>query len=302
LTQMEDNTTEPTPKARNLPVRSELELAQRGQRKRRPQEESSLHIAWPVWALIGAAVVTAAGFGLHSLLSTPPVEILAGLRDGGREISLTSEGRLRGVPVLSTEDTTLLLTVLTTHKLPEPLAPQSPGNSSPMDAAPASLDAPEPQATFTLVAPLSEFTLPAPQFRWLALPGATSYQVFVYDQSFKISAQSPPLTQLTWTVNRSLPPGESYSWVVKAATPSGTVQSPLPPAPNGRFSVVDAGVVTRIAAAQSLVPPSHLLLAAIYQRSGMTTFARTEMEELHKENPDSAFVRELEDSLPPMIP
>jgi hypothetical protein len=246
-------------------------------------------IAWPVWSLAAAAGIAIAALVGHSFLhrAPTPVQVVAELRDGDSQIGLTADGRLSGAPALSADDAALLTSALSSHSLP--VIAQTAHTTGNMRGRPAVPDA------FAPLTPVDEITLQAPQLSWQALPNATSYQVFVYSQSFQLAAQSPTLTQPTWTLDHPLTPGQTYTWVIKAATPNGIVQSPRPPAPEARFTVADAAMLARIAGAQ----PSHLLLATLYAQNGMTSLARAEITILQQQNPNSSVVQELANSLPP---
>ncbi|HZL25883.1 MAG TPA: hypothetical protein VFC39_05070 [Acidobacteriaceae bacterium] len=245
-------------------------------------------IAWPVWSLAAAAGIAVAAFAGYSMhhQSPAPAQLVAELRDGDSQIGLTSQGRLTGTNGLSPDDAALVATSLSSHHLP--VVSQPAQTASTMRGRPALPEA------FAPLTPVDEITLQAPQLSWQALPDATGYQVFVYNQAFQLVAQSPALTQSSWTIASPLAPGQTYTWVIKATTPTGIVQSPRPPAPEARFTVAGTSTLARIAGAQ----PSHLLLAILYAQNGMTSLARGEISVLKQENPDSPIVRDLANSLP----
>jgi hypothetical protein len=263
-------------------------------RRTRPRPEH-----WPAWTLATAAGLAIMFFAGHALLDhgRAPTQLVAELRDGGGEIGLTAQGQLVGVSALSDDDAALLTATLRAHRLPTPAAPQA------VNSAPEIMrGAADSQPAFALLTPLAETTLQTPQLRWQSVPGATSYRVSIYDQTFQLAAESPTLTQPEWIVTQPLTPGETYTWVVKAATPAGTVQSPRPPAPEARFTVADAATASHIAAAQKANPSSHLLLAALYARYGMTTLEREQVIILEHQNSGSAIVEGLAGSMPPAAP
>lgn len=258
-----------------------------------------IRTSWPAWTLATAAGIAVMAFAGHALLSRDHAapQLVAELRDGGGEIGLTAQGQLVGVSALSSDDAALVTATLREHRLPAPVA------------RPAETSAPEimrgagdSQPAFALLTPLAETTLPQPHLRWQNVAGATSYRVSVYNASFQLAAESPALTQPEWTVTQPLTSGETYTWVVKAATPAGTVQSPRPPAPEARFTVADASTTAHIAAAQNANPSSHLLLAALYARYGMTTLEREQVLILEHQNSGSAIVEGLAGSMPPAAP
>ncbi|MDR3733993.1 MAG: zf-HC2 domain-containing protein [Acidobacteriaceae bacterium] len=249
--------------------------------------------AWPVWSgLVAAGIllaVTAGHFIRHG--ASPQPVMVAELQDDGGVIGLNANGTLSGAPALPAEYASLLTQTLASHRLLIPagatVARQEILRGEP-SAAPA----------FQIISPIAEVTLATPEFKWQPMPQAINYRVAVYDASFRLVAQSPIVTQTTWSPVQALPQG-SYTWAVKATTPAGTVQSPRPPAPEARFTVADTATAAAIASARKSYPQSHLLLAALYARSGMTSLAHTELDALQQENPGSPLVQQLTASLPP---
>ena len=67
---------------------------------------------------------------------------------------------------------------------------------------------------------------------------------------------------------------------------------PAPAAP-----AASAALQEKAAATQKVNPQAHLLLAALYRKAGQTEAAKQQLEQLMRQNPDSALVRELEKSL-----
>ena len=252
---------------------------------------------WALWTAAAAACLATAAILSHTLRPTPPApttQLVAELRDGGGPIGLTIQGNLTGTGNLSAADAALLTSTLANHHLPTPATATAPTTGT-LRGTPSSAD------TFALHAPVSEVTLPTPSFKWQQLPAATSYRVSLYDDAFQLVAQSPNLTTTTWTLDRTLTPGQAYNWVVRASTPHGTVHSPRPPALDARFTVATTDTLARIAAAQHQ-PHPHLLLAAIYAASNMTDLAHAELTTLQQQNPNSALVQDLARSLPPSNP
>ena len=72
------------------------------------------------------------------------------------------------------------------------------------------------------------------------MPGASRYQVAIFDARFEEVARSEAITGTEWTPARPLPRGVTLSWQLTATTARGAVQAPVPPAPEARFRVADA--------------------------------------------------------------
>lgn len=134
-----------------------------------------------------------------------------------------------------------------------------------------------------------------PEFSWEKLPEATGYRVKVYDASFHEVASSNRITATSWVSSASLPRGAVLNWVVSADSSEGEVLSPVPPAPAAKFKVLEVSTMKELENAKAL--HSHLLLGLAYAHAGMVPEARTELAELHKQNPNSALVAALLQSL-----
>lgn len=245
----------------------------------------------PTWVLAVAAAVSFAAvlIGVTGRHRTRTVETIASLHDAGGELQLHADGSLSAPGALSSEQTEVLAAVLQDHRLPAPGVPavQAAGASKLRGAADA-------ESSFALVGPANEYALAQPEFHWQALTGATSYRVEVYSEDFQRVAGSGTLRTTSWTPEKPLASGKTYTWVVRASTPKGEVQSPRPPASEARFVTIPRDAQAKIDAAN---PQAHLLLAALYRKAGLTQLAKEQVDELVRENPNSALVRELEKSL-----
>jgi len=248
----------------------------------------------PVWIGLTAAAILLFAAWMHRRYAAAPAspQLVAALRDGGGTIGLNGQGELMGTARVPPEDAALLAETLKMHWLPAPMVKVDDGGQAERLRGESVA-----RPGFHVLAPLPETTTTTPEFRWQSMPQAESYRVEIYDEQFKLAAQSPAIDQTNWTAAAPLAPGRLYTWVVKAKTAAGSVQTPQPPEPEARFAVADAKTLAAIDAARRQSPESHLLLAALYARAGMTSAARAEMDVLAKENPGSALVRQLADSL-----
>jgi hypothetical protein len=131
-----------------------------------------------------------------------------------------------------------------------------------------------------------------PVFRWTRLEGATSYTVEVYDSRFNRVASSPELTGQSWSMPGPLP-GGVYAWQVKATKDGQEITSPLPPAPQARFRVLDQAKANELAAAKRAYSSSHLALGLLYAEAGLLEEAEQELRAVQKANPDSELARSL---------
>jgi hypothetical protein len=147
---------------------------------------------------------------------------------------------------------------------------------------------------FKLTTPVGKVVIAdRPQFKWGPVAGAESYVVNVYDDNFNKIASSPPLKVTAWTSNRSLRRGGVYNWQVTALKDGQEIRSPVRPAPDAKFKVLDGSSANEIAAAKRQAGNSHLLLGVVYAKAGLLDDAEREFQALLKQNPRSEIARRL---------
>lgn len=132
-----------------------------------------------------------------------------------------------------------------------------------------------------------------PQFKWDSVAGAESYVVNVYDDNFNKIASSPPLKVTAWTSSKALKRGGIYNWQVTAVKDGQEIRSPVRPAPDAKFKILDASSANEIAAAKRQSGNSHLLLGIVYAKAGLLDDAEREFQALLKQNPRSEVARRL---------
>jgi DNA-dependent RNA polymerase auxiliary subunit epsilon len=133
-----------------------------------------------------------------------------------------------------------------------------------------------------------------PQFRWRPLPDAESYTVSVYDENFNKIAASEPLQKNEWRINAPLKRGQIYQWQVTAILKNGEeTKSPVRPAPDAKFKVLDAAKANEIEQAKKRFGNSRLLLGILYANAGLLDEAAGEFQMLLKKNPKSEAARKL---------
>ena len=149
-----------------------------------------------------------------------------------------------------------------------------------------------PGAPFGLTAPVGRVILSdQPRFSWRPLADAESYFVTVFDENFTKVAESPALKQASWTVDKRLKRGSVYNWQVTAIKAGQEIKSPVRPAPDAKFKVIDAAAANEIEAARRT--GSHLVLGTLYANAGMIAEAERELQILVKQNPRSELARKL---------
>ena len=130
-----------------------------------------------------------------------------------------------------------------------------------------------------------------PTFRWSPLEGATGYVVGVYDAKLRQVITSPQLAVTSWTAPQSLKRGGIYSWQVTAIKGGEEFSSPLPPAPEAKFRILDETLANELDQARRAYASSHLALALIYTKAGLIDEAEQEFRKLQRANPNSTIPR-----------
>jgi hypothetical protein len=146
-------------------------------------------------------------------------------------------------------------------------------------------------APFTLLAPLATAVAGGrPVFRWTPLPGASSYEVRVFDPALRPVAGGGPLTATEWTPDRPLPGGTVYAWQVAAR---GVGEEVIAQAPPALFQVLAPAQERAVAVAARQAGGSPLALGVLYARSGLLDDAERELARVAAANPGSATARGL---------
>jgi hypothetical protein len=241
---------------------------------------------WVVWIGVAAAVelaVMAGGWWTARHKPVPP-EIVASLNDAGGKIEFAAAGGLRG-GAFTAEQQQWIREVFQRRSLPRasgvepPLVLRSPVSST---------------SAFALLAPVYITVLSdRPIFEWTAYPGAIGYEVLVTNEGLDPVARSGRITATRWQPSDPLPREVRLLWQVRAYRGANFETSPKTPDPPASFTVVgqaDAASIERLRAAPH---PSHLLLAVVCSRAGLSGEARRELDALQAENPGSPLVQEL---------
>jgi type II secretory pathway component PulM len=147
---------------------------------------------------------------------------------------------------------------------------------------------------FALVSPLGTAVSSArPTFRWQNLAGATGYTVTVLDMDFNPVSKSPVLDSTSWTIAEPLERGRNYVWVVTAIKDGKEVKSPVAPAPEARFKVLDKEMADEVLKTRRAYRDSHLISGLVYAQAGLLDEAEREFDLLVRANPKSAVARKL---------
>lgn len=132
-----------------------------------------------------------------------------------------------------------------------------------------------------------------PTFRWQALEGATSYKVTVFDADYNEIARSPVLAVPSWAIPEALERGRVYLWNVTATRDGKEIKSPVAPAPEARFKVLEKNRLDEISRTRKEYPDSHLLTGLLYAEAGLLDEAEREFQILARRNPKSPIAQKL---------
>lgn len=252
----------------------------------RPAERRD-EIAWPASA--SPSPVNVNNSPAPQLSPGGAEEFALVLSDGSRKVTVDQKGTLAGLERLPSRVQERVGAALRTGKLEHPpalaqLAGQPGtllGNSS--DGIP-----------FRLVGPLGQIVRnQQPVLRWRALAGAESYKVIVTDADLNQVAASAPLTATEWRVTKPLPPGGIYSWQVTAVKDGVEIISPVMPAPQAKFKVLDSATTRMLSQAERAYSDSHLTLGVLYAEAGLLEEAEQELRLLLRDNPRADIAQKL---------
>lgn len=187
------------------------------------------------------------------------------LNDGKQSITIDKQGSLAGLEQLPSSAQQKIRTALQTGKLERsPALIQLSSRSSTL------LSNSGNGLPFRLIGPLGQLVRSEqPTLRWHALAGAQSYHVVVTDADLNEVAASPSLNTTEWRVATPLKPGKLYSWQVTASKDGAQITSPVLPAPQAKFKIIDRSTSELLLKAESAYPDSHLTLGILYADAGL---------------------------------
>jgi hypothetical protein len=151
---------------------------------------------------------------------------------------------------------------------------------------------------FALVSPVGQVVRNRnPTLTWKPLAGASRYVVTVTDDKLNEVATSEPLTSAQWRVPIPLKWGGVYSWQVTAFKDGQEVVSPVMPAPQAKFMIVDQTRAEELRQVEHAFPNYHLGLGVLYARAGLLDEAEREFQAELKASPNSTIARKLLESV-----
>jgi hypothetical protein len=219
--------------------------------------------------------------------------LIASLKDSGSVVGIDQKGHITGITSSSPQFLKITKDALTNQnvEVPEIL-------SGLIGKQGTLLGEPREGRPFVLTAPVGTVVVEdRPTFRWKPLQDATGYRVRVYDRNFKEVAASELLQNTKWTSSNSLQRGKTYNWIVTADVSGKEISSPVPPAPEARFKVLDSVQFKNLQQSKQEFTQSHLLSGLVYAQLGLLDNSIQEFQQLVAENPDSPIAKKLLDQV-----
>ena len=218
-----------------------------------------------------------------------PAEFAVALNDGKRKVTVDKQGTLAGLERLPLPVQQKVRAALQAGRLE-----QSPALASLASAPSTLLGESGNGLPFGLIGPIGEVVRSErPTFRWRALAGAQSYTVSVTDADLNEVATSLPLDAIEWRISKPLKEGGTYSWQVTAMKDGVRITSPVLPAPQAKFKVIDRSTSEMLQQVQREYPDSHLALAVIYAEAGLVDEAEQELRIVVRDNPRAGVAQRL---------
>jgi len=224
--------------------------------------------------------------------NTPGIEanqLALVLTDGNQKITVDKQGKLAGLDQLPSSTQQKIRAALQTGKLERPPALTRLNSRSSILLSESGNGLP-----FRLIGPLGLVVRSEqPTLRWHALHGAQSYQVIVTDTDLNEVAASPALDATEWRIAKPLKAGRIYSWQVTAMKDGAKITSPVLPAPQAKFKVLDRATAELLLKAERAYPDSHLTLGVLYAEAGLLDDAEQQLRLFISNNPRNDVAQKL---------
>lgn len=215
--------------------------------------------------------------------------LIATLKDGEGEIALDRAGNLTGLEMMPPVYQQMVKTALVSERIQTPAV-----NATLIDRSGTLRSGSSEGVAFALLSPVGTNILTErPTLRWNPIKGANQYLVVVYDENFNRITASQSLTNTSWMVPDTLQRGATYIWQVSAMVNGREVKSPVPPAPEAKFKVLEQTKANSLSQLKKSSANSHLATGLIYVREGLLDDAEREFETLMQDNPKSTVARKL---------
>lgn len=211
------------------------------------------------------------------------------LNDGGRLVTLDQNGEIEGLGALPPASQRAVKKALTSGRVERP-----PDFAGLIGKSGILMGKSVESNAFALLSPVGTVTrFDRPTLRWRPLSGATRYTVAILGSDFNAVVKSPPLSGTEWTPATSLERGQVYLWQVTAVRDGEEVVSPVAPASEARFKVLEKAKADELERTEKANPSSHLGLGVLYAEAGLLDDAEREFRALVRGNSKSLIARRL---------
>jgi hypothetical protein len=219
-----------------------------------------------------------------------PASTVAELNDGDQKFTIDTAGNVTGLDRLTQNDRQAVRETLLAQSITKPTElAELVGQRGALRGSPAD------GQSFRLLSPARTVTASdRPTFKWEAMPGATSYRVYVGDADNRAVVSSAELSSsiTEWTPSTSLPRGKVYTWAVIAKVNGNDIIAPAADQPEMKFKVLSADALQELTTLQASAR-SHLVMGLFYARVGMVEEAERELRTLARQNPVSPITLKL---------
>ncbi len=221
--------------------------------------------------------------------SLPHTPALIALNDGNSRIEMDSNGKLSGLPKVPEPYQQKIANMLTAQKVEVPQFVTSligkkeilMGNSKKSNR-------------FGLIYPVGTVLMTdRPSFSWTAFSGSEGYRVYLLDENYNEVASSSLLKETVWIIPTTLHRGSNYVWQVAAVKDGKEFLTPVPPAPEAKFQILNADKQKELEYLLKVSGNSHLVAGTLYAENGLLDDAEREFNALLKENPKSEVAKNL---------
>ncbi len=117
-----------------------------------------------------------------------------------------------------------------------------------------------------------------PTFRWQSLEGAEGYTVYLLDTNFNLLQKSELIKVENWTATKPLKRGQTYIWQVIANKDGKEITSPVAPAKEARFKVLEGKKNNELQGYLKTKKNNHLALGIVFAHKGLLDEAERELK------------------------
>ena len=235
------------------------------------------------WLLpLAAAVIAGTALVWWTSLSQPGTDVV--LRDNGVRLQIAPDGSVKGLPNLPSELQASLKSFLARNHLDvAPVLGALTGRANTLAGAGGD------RGSLRIVSPSGVALEDAsPTLEWTRDERAMSYRITVARKSDDAVSETAdvPNQQSSWKLQKPLPRGETFAWQIESIRDDDAIATaPGSSLAEAQFYVLSDREEGELNAARGSFGRSHLAMALIYARLGLTDQADVELRSLEQDNP-----------------